>query len=136
MVPVTNMTTDDRIKGRAVLFSCLYKAGETKLQIMYKVNGSESTKAQKSSTFKGPNTGETTPTANILEPCGSDDRRGLVASSNKSSVKGAKAAIQTAIPNRLKRTVLRSAKRFETKGELQILSSCCDFLFFMVFAYL
>ena len=118
MVPVTNMTTDDRIKGRAVLFSCLYKAGETKLQIMYKVNGSESTKAQKSSTFKGPNTGETTPTANILEPCGSDDRRGLVASSNKSSVKGAKAAIQTAIPNRLKRTVLRSAKRFETKGEL------------------
>lgn len=103
---------------------------------MYKVNGSESTKAQKSSTFKGPNTGETTPTANILEPCGSDDRRGLVASSNKSSVKGAKAAIQTAIPNRLKRTVLRSAKRFETKGELLILSSCCDFLFFMVFAYL
>lgn len=55
MVPVANMTTDDRIKGRAVLFSCLYKAGETKLQIMYKVNGSESTKAQKSSTFKGPN---------------------------------------------------------------------------------
>lgn len=116
MVPVANMTTDDRIKGRAVLFSCLYKAGETKLQIMYKVNGSESTKAQKSSTFKGPNTGETTPTANILEPCGSDDRRGLVASSNKRLVKGAKAAIQTAIPNRLKRTVLRSAKRFETKG--------------------
>lgn len=52
MVPVANMTTDDRIKGRAVLFSCLYKAGETKLQIMYKVNGNESTKAQKAVPLK------------------------------------------------------------------------------------
>ena len=130
------MTTDDSINGRAVLFSCLYNAGETKVQIIYKVKGIESTKAQKSNTFKGPNTGETTPTANILEPCGSDDRRGLVASSNKRLVKGAKTAIQTAIPNKLKRIVLRSAKRFETKGEWQVLSSCCDFLFFMVFAYL